>query len=531
MDYNLAKVVPSEVSYTLDEAMPYGQMPDDALVSRFEETDMGNDEDLYDGYARGVLVDRRPDQNKFEHEEARGGVTRSSGRLNLQYYGHRGSADDPAHPEMFLGEGGPESHDPRGINVDPDMKQLRTQENARMRFIRWDKDHADFTTGGGRSESQVMADQQKLFRVTRDRLKVFDRQIDGRREGVHRTYKHKSNIPKQVLVQSYGDYIKDYALNPQRRANIICKQILRNSKSFRDETADTDFVVAKYSQLCRRAQTKTKHRSVVTAKLGSDGQFSDGDASKHFKTCGLLMANIIKGKRQGISIAKNSDMDFAEAKHTVCRKTQPFQRDLGLILRAMAVDSNFAVGDATITMKSAAPMAMKHLARQVVYNHSTPAHHYLNAEVLFKSVKPGADTRKIKDLVITDANAPELRDLNTIGGKTAKMRMISGAKLKTSDDTDKCESTNTVNYRTKLTPNGDRRIRVTSGEEYKKESDNSQNRRPNHTNYKNPDARDHETGIKFSDNSQKERHTASMGTKYMVGFIDRDARESEQFGS
>lgn len=529
MDYNLAKVRPGEMSLSLDTAMNYGQMPHSLLVSKFEETDIGEDENVYDDYARGILVDKRPDQNKFEHEEARGGVNRSSGRLQLQYYGHRGNVDGPYHPEMFLGEAGPESRDPRGSNVDPDMKQLRAQEQSRMRFIRWDKDSSEQITGGGRSESKAMEDQQTIFKVVRDRLKVFDRMIDGRTEGVRTTYKHKSSIPKQALIQSYGDYIKDYAHNPQRRANIICKQILRDTKQFRDETADADFEIAKYSQLCRRAQTRSTHNSVATAD--HDGKFTDADSTKQFKTCGILMANIIKGKRQGLSNVKESDADFAEVRESVARKTEPIARDLMLVLRAMNQDSSAGESDITMTVKTAAPTILEHLSRQVVYNHVAPAHHYLNAEVIYRSIKPGADTRKVKDKVITDASSPHIRDTNTSIHKSAKMKIVSGRKLKTTEDAEKFESTSTVSYKKVLAQNGDRRLRITSGEDYAKESDNTQNRKRNHKNYRIVGKNDHETGITFSDNTSKERLTGGLGGKYMTRFIDRDAKSTEQFGN
>jgi hypothetical protein len=533
MDYNLVRTVPTEIDQEYArEGNEFGDIPSDILMSKFEETDLGEDEDAFDNFARGTLMDQRPDQNKFEHEESRGAVSRRSGYLNLIHGGNRGNVDysHVYKPEMFLGEDSG-YRDPRGNNVDPDMKELRKQENARMRFIRWTADGSDHVTGGHRSDDKVMQDQQTLFKITRDRLKVFERQLDGRTPQTSRAYKKKSDIPKQILVQSYGDYLRDYALNPQRRANIICKQVLRDSRTYRDECAEAEFEVAKYSQLCRRAQTRTAHRAISTAQMGSDAKFADADTSKCFKAAGLLMANIIRGKRQYLDSVKNSDMDFSETKNTVARKTEPFARDLALILKSIAVDSEFATGDMTMITKTATPTIMEHLARQIVYNHVAPAHHYLNAEVLYKSVKPGADTRKIKDQIITDANAPELRDLNTVAGKTAKLKMVSGAKLKTTDDAEKQESFNTVNYKRKLDPNGDRRIRVTSGEDYKKESDNSQNRRPNHTNYRNPNANDNTTGIEFLDNASKERHTAAMGTKYMNRFIDRDSTAAETFGN
>lgn len=527
MDYNLSKTVESRDD-DIDVAMSFGEMPNGMLVSKFEETDMGPDEDMYDNYARGEICDWTGDKNKFEHEEARGGVNRRAGRLQLQYYGHRGNEDTPYHPERFDGFMG--DRDPLGINTEPDFKKLTEQHNARMRFVRWSPDASDQITGGGRSEGKLMADQQTLFKVTQNRLKVFSPQIDGRREGLRREFKHKSNIPKQILVQSYGDYIKDYALNPQRRANIICKEILRNSRTWRDETAEADFAFAKYSQLCRRARIKQKHNPVLSAQGGDAArrnEINDQDMTKCYKAAGLLMANIVKGKRQAVDNAREGNMDLADAKTTVARKTEPFARDLALVLRAMTQDADFATGDSTMIVKNPYPTLSEHIARQVVYNHLAPAHHYLNAEILYKTVRPGVDTRKVKDLIITDANAPQLRDVNTTLCKTAKMKLVSGAKLATDDDTDKAESSRTFNYRHALNPNGDRRIRLVANDMLAGESDATQNRRPNHKNYRITSAEDTEDNMRYGDNACKERHTRGLGSKYMNRFIDRDARDDE----
>jgi hypothetical protein len=88
-------------------------------------------------------------------------------------------------------------------------------------------------------------------------------------------------------------------------------------------------------------------------------------------------------------------------------------------------------------------------------------------------VRPGADTRKVKDKIITDASAPQIRDVNTSIHKSAKMKIASGRKLKTAEDAEKFESTSTVSYKKVLAQNGDRRLRITSGEDYAKESDNT----------------------------------------------------------
>ncbi|SIP85905.1 Hypothetical protein PACV_190 [Pacmanvirus A23] len=531
MDYELNKIVESTIEQEYDHDASFGSLPRSLIMSKFDETDMGNDNDenSYDDYARANLTDWRPDTATFAHEAPRGAVSRTSGILNLRLHGNRGerSYDEVYRPEIFDGFGGSDDRDVRGINVDPDMKELRKQHEARTRFVKCDPDTDNSITGGGRSEAQTMRDQQTIFKITRDRLKVFDRQIDGRKVGKSVTFKNKSCVPKQVLVKSYGDYIKDYATNPQRRATIICKQILRDSQAYRDETIDQDLAVAKYSQLGRRAKTTSKFNPMEGAANRTDNKFSDADSSKCYKAAGILMANIIRGKKQSVEIARKSDMDFATSQSTVARKTEPFVKDLAIVLRSIATDAEFKTGDNTLTMKTAHPVIMEHLARQVTYNHLTPAHHYLNAEILYKSVKPGADTRKIKNLIITDANAPEIQDLNTSVGKTAKMKMVSGAKLKTVDDADKSESQHTFNYKTALNPNGDKRLRLTSGEEYAGESDDTQNRRVNHQNYRTATADDVATDMKFLDNACKERRTRGLGTKYMNRFIDRDSREGE----
>lgn len=511
------KITPSRIEYNLDRAMPYGDMPSTMLTSKFEETDMGPDEDLYENYARGLCVDNRPDAPAFEHERSRGGVNQSAGKLQILHHGHRGDAD-VGMPELFLGFGGDADRDPRGINVDPDMKKLTEQERSRMRFQRFSSDMCDQVTGGGRSEFQLMADQQKLQRITRDRLKVFNRQIDGRREGLRRIYKHKSDVAKQVLVQSYGDYVRDYALNPQRRANIICHALLVDTKEYRNETADQDFEVAKYTQICRSRVKKIGKR----AETAQDSDMKDGDNTKTFKAVGVLMANIVRCKKQAIETQKG-DMDFSDVKQFGMRKSQPIVRDLALILRSLAKDQDMQDGDMTMTVKTAHRATLEHQARLITMNHLRPAHHALNAEILYKSVKPGADLRKVADLVIGDARKVDALS-EAQRGKMAAVKMRSGRKLNTDNDADAAESDNTMNYKQLLT-GPERKMLKVNGENFKTESDDTQHRREAHKNHRTTNTRDvSAVGINFANNAVKERMTGGLGSKYMNRFIDTDSK-------
>lgn len=529
MNYDLDQVVQGPIDDMYDrEAMSYGSMPTDMLSSKFEETLAMPVEDVVNDYSRNLLTDRRPDPIGVASEEPRGSTERSSGLLRLRYEGHRGTAYTPYRPEYFDGFMGDEDRETRGTNVDPDSRELVKQEQARMRFIRFSPDGSDQVTSGGLSEAQVMENQQKVFRVVRGKLRIFDRQLDGRREGLRRTYEHKSAYSNQQgSVRGYGDAITDYALTPQRRANLICKQVLRDTPAWRTETIEDNFAIAQYGQQGRRAKDRVTHKTVAEALDSADGHFSDADASRCYKTAGILMSNIVRGKKQCVDAMRTGDIDMSDATLTVARKTETMVRDLTVITRQISQDGEFHATDNTLVGKNPGQVQAAHLTRRITYNHSVSAHHYLNTELMYKSVKPGADTRRIKNDIITDATAPEVRDMDTVVAKTAKRNALSGAKLSTADDTDKAESTRTVNYKHVKQTCGDKRSRLTSADGYAGVSDNSQVRRPAKWNYRVESPNDTITTSEFGSNASKERHGGAMGSKYMNRFIDRDGKQDE----
>lgn len=524
MEYNLQNIVPGRIVSNLDIGMPYGEMPSSSIMSKFEETNVGDTGMVnYDSYARTLLTDWGPDTNQFEHEQARGAVNRNYGRLQLQYYGQRGNVDTPWIPETFDQFAGPDDLDPRGINVDPDFKQLVRQRESRNRFQRFNSDMADQITGGGRSEFQVMQDKQSSYRFTRDRLKVFDRQVDGRRTGMNRTnYPHKSNLGKQQKSQGYGDYLRDWAMNPQKTSTIMCREIVRNSKKWRDNTVDSDFITPVYSQICSRGQHDRSAKNDVTrAKIGQDAKSTESEDTVRYKAAGILMADIVRAKRQ---IA--ADTDYSESKHTVATKLAPFTVDLSQILREMQADAEFSASDAAGIYKIGVPQRLESQMAYTVYNHCAPAHTYLNADVIYKSVKPGVDTRAIKDLIVGDAARAQIEDTDTRNGRTAKRKMIYGAKLDTSYDTDTTDSDKTCSYKTILSKARSKIGTQNEGAD-RAESDGSQIRAVDHTNYRNPSTLDVEHGGEYGDNQKQDRLAAPLGTKYTRRQMDTDGARGE----
>ena len=516
MDYNLAARTQRDEDLNLNVAMNTGYIPYEMLMSKFEETDIGGEETAYDDYARREIVDFGPDRNLFEHEMPRGPVNRQYGRIQLQYYGHRGDANDPAHPEMFLGFAGPEDVDPRGINVDPDMTRVQTQHEARNRFVRLSSDMSESVTGGGRSFGMIEADKQTAIRRTRNQLKVFDRQLDGRREGLRRVYEHRPELEKQNAdVVGYGDVILDYALTPQRRAILISKKLIRDTAEWRDDTADTPMGVNRYGEARRRRARENRHNP--TDDVRGDTDMSDETRTKCYKAMGILMSDIIAAKREA-----QADGEYGDSVQEAARKSRAATNDLMMIIRAVDTTSEFGANGATAGRKTPYPKQAEHLATVQVANHMLPAHHYLNAALIYKSAKSGEDASKVRENVITKASEQVIAD-TARSGKTTKRDFLSGGGLKLQSEYLMTEDgLKTHNYKRAKIKRADESMRMSSGEDFKQEGDPSQIRRPNHKagRVTTPDETMHDT--RFDEYKSSERMAAPLGSKYTMREIDRD---------
>lgn len=515
MNYDLARQRITE-RVPLNQGLESGEMPYALLASKFEETDAGCTEQAYDDYARTTITNWGPDTNQFEHEGSRGRVTERSGRINLQYYGHRGTADYEK-PEMFLGFGGPEDHDPRGMAQEPDMKKYVEQSRGRMRFQRFDSDMSEHVGSGNRSEQRVQRDNQTVFRTVRDRLKVFSRQLDGKRNGLRRVMPHKSDVKKQVFVQAYGDYVRDYALNPQRRANIVVGQLIRDSREWRDHTNDQDFEVVKYLSAARRAKrtTEKQARGVTTT------EFSEEDLSQSYKSAGLLMSQLVRLKQ--IKMA-GGDMAFAESGTATSAKSAPVAADLNLILRKISDDHKFGSTDDTRVSKNASPDAHVSTVKSTVYNHSTPIHQLLNAEVIYRVARNHGDLSKARDKIIRDSKDFRVTDKQAVA-KAAKLRMKTGAKLAHSGDQDYGQHVNVMSYRKVKSQRAAAVARMHTGDGKGGESANTLDFHKNHTMLRANQADEMVHDMSFDDSGVKERLGGHFGKKYLNGMTVRDNRE------
>ena len=523
MDYSLTRQRHSTPQYDLDTSLPYGDVPNTMLMRKFEETDVGDEEMAYDTFVRGEIKNWAPDTAIYEHERSRGGVNQRSGKLNLQYEGHRGSAQYER-PEEFLGFGGPEDRDPRGTNVDPDMKELTRQKWARGRFQRFTSDGVDDQqiTGGGVSEAGMMAIRQQVHRYTRANLKVFSRQLDGRREGMRRQWVHASDAAKQVRVQAYGDYIKDYALNPQRRATIISREIIRDSAAWRAETNDQDLAFAHYAQV-RSARKTGPIDSTITNNVQTQ-ELADSDMSKSFKAVGLLMSHLVREKQS------HDGIDFSDGSTTQTRKVAPCAKDLAAILQGIVQSQQLGDSDATQHRKRGVDRAGTDAWQGSHVQHAMPAHHYLNAEIIYRNMSIG-DMSLISREVVTDATVAR-----AISEDAARKRFTWMAKARSVDvaednvDREQAEAAKYISYRTMKqvvgawTPQNIDEVAMS-------ESANSQNRR-RQDRFKVMHVGDTVDDIKRGDNLYQNRHGAPVGSKYtMRQLVKEESKQSDFKGS
>lgn len=527
MNYDLTEKLtkPTQIEFTVDENRQYGQLPMEMLTTKFEETNMSMEDDLYDNYARNTLTNWGPDTNFLAHEEPRGATEARAGRLNLRLYGHRGSSDMPYHPELFIGFQGPSDWDPRGTADEPDMKKLVDQNNARMRFIRFSPDGNESITGGSRNEYKVMEDNQTVFKWVRDRMKWFSTQKDGRREGMRRVFAPKSNVRKCVVVKGYGDLITDFALNPQRRSVLISDKIIRDSEWHRLNCNEQDWNIMKFGESSRRRKTVTTANAIKD--INTDTQFSSHDVNKCYRAIGLLLSELARGKGQMMQMAKSGDTELENNSHAIhARKHAAIVNDLVTILRSVTVDNSW--NDETITkmMKTATPKEIKHMATMITFNHLLPANYYFNAELMYKSTKPGADMQKIRSEIITDSAAPDIRDTQTIMGKMATMKRIKGASRGDSK-VDLVDNTTTpFNYKS-AKRRLEQRLKNVSGEDFKTESINTQSRKVNHKENEIIKQENMDNNMKFGENLYAERSIGPIGNKYQMRDISRDNKESD----
>jgi len=508
----------SEITYSINIGGRYGKLPPEALVSKFEQTDMGNEEMSYENHARETIMGwNTPDTPGLESDIKRQNYD-SKGYLNLLHKGGRGDLNDPAHPEMFLED---TTREPRRIAVDPDMREMAKQNNARMRFVRFYPD-ADNSITSGHWDNLTQSKAMKYLQVlTKERLRVFTTSRDGRREGMRREFLMPSAVATTADETTYGERVTGAAVVPQRHTTILSNTNISNNKMYNQNTTDHEFAVSAYGE-GRRGLYLTKNDRV--RQYNQDGEYGTEDKSKLMKSAGILMGELVKSR------SVNTRRDGTEGDDhilTQARKSQVMRGDLTAILRDISTEYiDEQAYDAQVRKSVPTVGKNRHDAELTTEDAAEPAHNVV-ADVLanaptimkmYKSVREeGFDRRKNADKTENDEAAPSMPgEVNMARKWNSNMPNFNRRHSEMVADG---ESVQTRNYKTNP--------RVADGKQQRKTgqrvahdwsaSDTTQGRKTMLT------PRDmivkkmnNKTESRFLDNTMKERHLAPMGSKYLV---------------
>lgn len=477
MDYSIQRVVERHgADENTKEYGAIGAMPDDSFLAKYEFTNVGEDDDeeLLNEYQReAVARGHGTDAPLFEHEEARRNPEAATGRLRMQYGGHRGDADDPAHPEAMLDFYG--EIDPRGINVDPDMSQVRDQSLARGRFIGWGRDGGvDAITGGSAGEFRIMQDKRKAWAQAGAKIKVFSRTIDGKQNGMRKEWQH---VNMQKLTKKgdehYGEYselIKEDAINPANNGTVLAQHLLSKSAMYINGTNQQDLAVARDTFSRRRRSENATLRAIKAAENQID--FSKSEMSRLYKSLAETMHSQTK-----IAQHAATDAEFAAAGKdaNIAKKMVRADENLRRVMGQIKQQHDVAHGYTATAAHQAAPGDVMVNANFVVQDAEDPSSYKLISEKIYKIARAGPEDNQLVWNGIGDEDKQVIPEhfsvTKNLQGREKYTVTQSGANIDIGDD--QTRKIPTYSAAIKRAANVARQTKI-RGEDYASESKNTQ---------------------------------------------------------
>jgi len=515
MDYSIGLQQPSnDISYTIRESMRYGGLPDSFLLNKFEETDMGDEEMRYNNFAREQIMAFNVAAEPTLESDIPRTYFESKGFLNLLHSGNR-AGEEPAMPEIFTEL---TDKEPRRNATDPDYRELTKQWDGRMRFKYFYPDADNSITQGNwdaRSQSYAGKAIQELMRA---RLQIFSTSLDGKRNEMRRTFDHKSTVDKSQDEGDYGEIIKNDSLNPQRATTVLSNRNLQRTKLYQQFTTDHVFDVSRYGE-GRRGNYLTSNK--ILRHIRADNRYNESDMTQTRKALGILMSSSINQKKNA-----GQQIEYNDAILTQTRKATKPYRDLSYLIREISQDqiANRAFNYKTRKLPGL-PNWRSHMPTDTEEDAEKPAHSFINTEVMYKGLKPGADMQKIKKNVLTDNTKVELNtDLKT--GRTNLLRK-DAKRPDTNIEVDGV-SYNTHIYKTDNRTAAQASVKNVAVQQKFDNSDDTQTRKSLTKNSESASNKNTTDDSNFSDNTYKHKTTASRSdTMAIKRQIDRDSDVNE----
>jgi hypothetical protein len=349
----------TEDNYSIDIGLRYGDMPSEALMQKFDESNIEADDyqplEVLDDHWRSTLKDLSAQPTSLESDYRRTD-NQSASFLNWRYRGTRGNSDVEVHqPEMFLGFHGEEDREPRGgfagtNPLEPDFKEFTKQNQARLKYLRFTPDASLNVTGLGRTQAKVQADDQKLFRALRNQLNWFDTSFDGRKNGISMTggINPESIVYQQTgLDENYNDYIKQVQTDRRNKTTILSNKLFRNSNAYNQFTTDHQFKVASYGANPQRFRPYFPLESRIMQVDTENELAYPEEQSLANKTASMLMGQVILQRHKA-----EQDVSRGESSTAVVSKTKRQEQEIKSVLQNLTTDTEKSESTETGRKKS-----------------------------------------------------------------------------------------------------------------------------------------------------------------------------------
>jgi hypothetical protein len=421
--------------------IPFGGIPDALFASKYETGDDDDLDDMIEMDRRRTLADFGPDTPFLTDADPARSDNHSTGVINERTNGHRGFAQDPYRPEEFYGFAGPEDADPRGINLDPDMSKIRDESISRVRFQRWGAELPMKKPEGPRAEARVVSDELTHRVNAKFRLKIYDRQLEGMIYSNAGPHAHASLVKKVCTDSPYGDRIEDLvAVNAARKAGK--PYVDARARAFLDKCMSQQLGVATYSNLKKASAPATPASKLNTAVREN---FTEGYATDtRYKSVAQCASDIVRARALKHSTAASSDREFFESNPNLARKHAQTTYNI-----SAAVSYQQPTNDWYESISwSPATQKMPETFQPGAYSqHEQILDNVMhNAQIFYKSLKPGEDTAQIRRKVITTISAPETADRSVGSRKVNTTQSRGGSNPLVVADQKTKDSKNTKTY-------------------------------------------------------------------------------------
>lgn len=467
------------------------------IKTKVEDSDYFIKDDPYYTYVRGEITDWTSDKNLFEHEEKR----KPSGHITLRNHYEQ---DVPDSPDLFLDFIGTDNVDPRGYNVDPDMQQLRSQNEFRNKYHRFTAENDQNITSGNASETKMIEIRKDAYgQMSKNMILKDNPEILGPTPGIQYIPKKKSCANKSIV--NHNDRTSEHITNEDsivHKSQIkYCKKNV-NKKSWRNDTA-SNLSYYQYGSMRTKSGKQSNKSSVIdTRSYGGQQEFSGSS----YKSAGMIMSNMVNFKSS------------SSQGHTDGRQSLNFQakskENMNKVLENIKHDIELQNSKEQFHSKSS---SIKSKYTPGISDNRTSAHENMAKELMFKTIK----NKVIKPLNVTnDAVDPLIRDLFVIAKKNSDNK--NKGIINVNYDTDATESKQTYNYATGRRYNGDKNMRLVTDDSDKSESVNTQYRKQSHVT-NNDTAIDKVDSKTYGNNTGLLRMTGKLGKKYLNKYVDRDS--------